>query len=194
MSIYYIYFTLPPEVHHNTPETQTDESYNHPEDIEHFAMHAAIEKEEEARERRFQGIPDEPLNPSSPSSNEAQTPPADKPEAAPDVPIPPHPHDDQKAFGVSNAQGSDKSKIPQREVPPEKRPPEQRYGQAANEARTKEEWGQGPDGYKPPRTPADKMRKNLPYKVSSFVVGYFDALTSPRLALTHSFLKFRISV
>ncbi|KAJ8455426.1 hypothetical protein ONZ45_g18949 [Pleurotus djamor] len=34
------------EMYHSTPETQTDESYNHPEDLEHFAQHDAIEHQE----------------------------------------------------------------------------------------------------------------------------------------------------
>ena len=44
------------EKYHNTPETQTDESYNHPEDIEHFSHHEKIEKEETERLAKFQGI------------------------------------------------------------------------------------------------------------------------------------------
>jgi len=49
------------EKYHSTPETQTDESYNHPEDIEHFAQHEAIEKQEADREAKFQGISAEEL-------------------------------------------------------------------------------------------------------------------------------------
>ena len=44
------------EQYHSTPETQTDESYTHPEDIEHFAHHEEIERQEAEREARFQGI------------------------------------------------------------------------------------------------------------------------------------------
>lgn len=60
------------QLYHSTPETQTDESYTHPEDLEHFrrkdrsgnsdgpcadkADHAHIEAEEEARERKFAGL------------------------------------------------------------------------------------------------------------------------------------------
>ncbi|OAX42076.1 hypothetical protein K503DRAFT_734293 [Rhizopogon vinicolor AM-OR11-026] len=44
------------EQYHSTPETQTDEAYNHPEDVEHFAHHAVIEREEAEREAKFQGI------------------------------------------------------------------------------------------------------------------------------------------
>lgn len=49
------YFLHHEEQYHNTPETQTEESYIHPEDIEHFMSHEAIEHEEEAREREFTG-------------------------------------------------------------------------------------------------------------------------------------------
>lgn len=44
------------EQYHSTPETQTDEAYTHPEDIEHFGHHAAIEREEAEREAKYQGI------------------------------------------------------------------------------------------------------------------------------------------
>lgn len=44
------------EQFHSTPETQTDESYNHPEDIEHFSHHENIEQLEAEREAKFQGI------------------------------------------------------------------------------------------------------------------------------------------
>ncbi|KAG0707623.1 hypothetical protein DFH29DRAFT_796676 [Suillus ampliporus] len=44
------------EQYHSSPETQTDESYTHPEDVEHFAQHEAIEREEVEREAKFQGI------------------------------------------------------------------------------------------------------------------------------------------
>ncbi|OWZ74637.1 hypothetical protein C365_06975 [Cryptococcus neoformans Bt85] len=51
------YFLHHEELYHSTPETQTEESYTHPEDIEHFQHHAEIEDEEDARERRFEGLP-----------------------------------------------------------------------------------------------------------------------------------------
>jgi hypothetical protein len=55
------HYTSTPEKYHSTPETQTDESYNHPEDIEHFSHHQAIEKIEAEREAKFQGISTEEL-------------------------------------------------------------------------------------------------------------------------------------
>lgn len=51
-----VHYTHTPEKYHSTPETQTDESYHHPEDIEHFSQHQAIEKLEAEREAKFQGI------------------------------------------------------------------------------------------------------------------------------------------
>ncbi|EKD03617.1 hypothetical protein A1Q2_02094 [Trichosporon asahii var. asahii CBS 8904] len=57
------YFLHHEELYHNTPETQTDESYTHPEDIEHFKYHEKIEAEEDARERLFEGLaPDADLD------------------------------------------------------------------------------------------------------------------------------------
>ncbi|WWC68791.1 uncharacterized protein I206_102726 [Kwoniella pini CBS 10737] len=50
------YFLHHEELYHSSPETQTDESYTHPEDIAHFRHHAEIEDEEDARERKFEGL------------------------------------------------------------------------------------------------------------------------------------------
>ncbi|KAL5640341.1 hypothetical protein ACGC1H_007569 [Rhizoctonia solani] len=55
------------EMYHNTPETQTDESYNHPEDIEHFAHHEEIERVEEERERKYEGLADDGVHKAAPS-------------------------------------------------------------------------------------------------------------------------------
>ncbi|SJX66296.1 related to SSP120-secretory protein [Sporisorium reilianum f. sp. reilianum] len=51
------FFVHHEELYHNTPETQTDDAYNHKEDLEHFAHHDQIEKEEEQRERKAEGLP-----------------------------------------------------------------------------------------------------------------------------------------
>ncbi|KDE03257.1 hypothetical protein MVLG_06251 [Microbotryum lychnidis-dioicae p1A1 Lamole] len=50
------YFLHHEEKYHSTPETQGEESYIHPEDIEHFTAHDQIEKEENERVLEFQGI------------------------------------------------------------------------------------------------------------------------------------------
>lgn len=66
--------THPAEEFHSTPETQTDEAYNHPEDIEHFAHHEEIEHQEAEREARFQGITvDEALAQHEPEQQPAST-------------------------------------------------------------------------------------------------------------------------
>jgi hypothetical protein len=49
-----------------------------------------------------------------------------------------------------------------RETPPEQRDPSERFKDAK---RTAEEWGTGEKGFLPPKAPADRMRKNVPYKV-----------------------------
>ncbi|GAA5884712.1 hypothetical protein JCM6882_005363 [Rhodosporidiobolus microsporus] len=49
------YFLHHEEQYHSTPETQTEESYIHPEDIEHFMSHEQIEDVEEERVRHFTG-------------------------------------------------------------------------------------------------------------------------------------------
>ncbi|THH19015.1 hypothetical protein EW146_g2074 [Bondarzewia mesenterica] len=138
------------EQYHSTPETQTDESYTHPEDLEHFAEHENIERQEAEREAKFQGITveealaqhdehDEP--PRAPSSNEV--PPAEENAADQHEPA---------------------SKKIQRLTPPEKQDPAVRFREAKAESEKHGEWGSGDSGYKPPKTPSEKMRKNLPYK------------------------------
>lgn len=51
------FFVHHEEKYHNTPETQSDEAYTHPEDVEHFQAHQRIEDEEENRERKAEGMP-----------------------------------------------------------------------------------------------------------------------------------------
>ena len=119
------------ELFHSTPETQTDESYNHPEDIEHFSHHEAIEREEARREAKFQGITVEEAL--------AQHDPDAQPKKQPKL-----------------------TRVP----PPEKQEPEVRYGGAKEESKNKAEWGSGDEGFKTPKTPAERLRRNVPYKVN----------------------------
>ena len=53
-----------------------------------------------------------------------------------------------------------------RQTPPEKRPPSVKYKDAPEQAKEKPEWGEGEAGYTRPKNAADKLRKNMPYKVS----------------------------
>ncbi|KAJ7204435.1 precursor to secretory protein Ssp120 [Mycena pura] len=162
------------EQFHSTPETQTDESYNHPEDIEHFAHHEEIERSEAVKEAKFQGISvdealrsHEPLEGQPAAPAEGETDP--EPVAAAQHPaVVPHPHDEQitppepvvepPADAVPG-----KPKVT-RVTPPEKQDPSVRFKDAKTAGARKGEWGTGSEGYKPPTNPEDKMRKNLPYK------------------------------
>ena len=51
-----------------------------------------------------------------------------------------------------------------RQTPPEKQPPSVKY--KGEQAKERPEWGEGEAGYKRPKDAADKLRKNMPYKVS----------------------------
>jgi len=124
------------EIYHSTPETQSDESYNHPEDIEHFAHHEEIEKVEAVREAKFQGITVEE------AIHQHDPPPRDKKPLDASTPPP-------KVIRVT---------------PPEKQEPEVKYGNAAGDSKAKSEWGAGEEGFKTPKTPAERLRKNVPYK------------------------------
>jgi len=128
------------ELYHSTPETQTDESYNHPEDIEHFAHHEVIEKAEAVREAKFQGITVEEAIHQH------------------DAPAPPPPRI-KKPLDAS----ASPPKVT-RVTPPEKQEPEVKYGSAAGDSKAKSEWGEGEEGFKTPKTPAERLRKNVPYK------------------------------
>lgn len=132
------------EQFHSTPETQTDEAYNHPEDLEHFAQHEVIERQEAELEAKFQGISVEEVLKAQEGDDSENTP-------VEDASIP---------------------KV-NRVIPPEKQDPSVRFKTAAEEGKEKGEWGSGPGGYKAPIAPGDRMRKNLPYKVhiSSWSLG-----------------------
>ena len=149
------------EKYHSTPETQTDESYNHPEDIEHFSQHEAIERLEAEREAKFQGISTEEFLKNVKEAEEGAK--AGEREPKPIVRI----------------------------LPPEKMDPETRFKDAKSKGALKGEWGSGEAGYKAPIDASDKLRfvwspwsgrhadkaasdrRNLPYKVCCFMVLFF---------------------
>lgn len=123
-----------PEQFHSTPETQTDDSYTHPEDLEHFAQHEAIEHKEAEREAKFQGVTvEEILILKEQESAQQQSPNGPQPPASNSKPI---------------------NRVP----PPEKQDPSVRFKNAQSEGARKGEWGTGEGGYKPPTEPSDKMR------------------------------------
>ncbi|KAF7975177.1 hypothetical protein HWV62_10222 [Athelia sp. TMB] len=144
------HYDIESEEYHSTPETQTDESYNHPEDLEHFAAHEHIELKEAEREAKFQGITvEEALAQHDPDAIQPPPPAANNEAAADGEPaspvLPPNP----KVTRVT---------------PPEKQAPAIKYQEATKEKSKVSEWGAGEEGYKSPSSPSDKMRKNLPYK------------------------------
>ncbi|KAL0951842.1 hypothetical protein HGRIS_008503 [Hohenbuehelia grisea] len=159
------------EKYHSTPETQTDESYNHAEDLEHFAMHEEIERKEAEREAKYQGLSvDEVLKShehdgeKKPSAPDADAPAPADPAAVPDHPE--HPHNDQAAPEPGAPAEPPKVQVPKvtRVTPPEKQDPSVRFKDAGREGSQKPEWGTGDEGYRAPKNPADRLRKNAPYK------------------------------
>jgi len=156
------------EMYHSTPETQTDESYTHPEDIEHFGQHEKIEREEAEREAKFQGITvEEALAQHDPENPENRSPAPPPPADAAQEPLAQNPHDDQLPKDEGLLQEMPSSAVigkpkATRVTPPEKQAPEIRYKDVDKERQ--EEWGAGEGGYKTPKSPSERMRKNLPYK------------------------------
>ncbi|KAG9085400.1 hypothetical protein FS749_004455 [Ceratobasidium sp. UAMH 11750] len=122
------------ELYHNTPETQTDESYNHPEDIEHFAHHEEIERLELERERKYEGLAADGVHAAEPDKSGGS-----EPEFKPS---PKYTYTRARKDGQVAGQLDDLKR----------------------EAAGKDAWGTGEAGYKRPKEAADRLRKNVPYK------------------------------
>lgn len=129
------------EQYHSTPETQTDESYIHPEDIEHFSHHDDIERQEYEREARYQGV----------SVDEAA-----RAHDEPPVHSPSEAHQ-QEPMDANQAAAAPKPKIV-RGVPPERLDPSVRYQSIGKDSAGQSEWGTGEQGYKQPKSPAERLR------------------------------------
>lgn len=162
------------EMYHSTPETQTDDAYNHPEDLEHFAKHEAIEEEENRRERKFTGLSEDEMTPNKASSeSNARSPENAEPENPIGAPNTPDSNQTTPALAqdipvgdqqtLQQAMSAAKPKYT-REVPPEEMEPAEKYAGELKDRESLPEWGKGKEGYKRPKTPADRMRRNLPYK------------------------------
>jgi hypothetical protein len=105
--------------------------------------HDAIELKEAEREAAYQGISvEEALSQHEPVPS--QDPPAEQAEKT-DQEVP-------KKF--------------ERQIPPEQQDPAVRFRQAKADSEAHGDWGLGEAGYKSPKTPSERMRKNLPYKVT----------------------------
>jgi hypothetical protein len=151
------------EQFHSSPETQTDDSYTHPEDLEHFAHHESIERQEAEKEAKFQGVSVEEVIKSHEHDGEARPPPSIPNvdgQAASVPPVAEQTHDDQA--GQAPLAGRPSPARPTFPRPREMQDPAVRFQNLVKEG--KSEWGSGEEGYKPPKSPSDKMRKNLPYK------------------------------
>ncbi|GAA6022199.1 hypothetical protein JCM11491_002430 [Sporobolomyces phaffii] len=187
------YFLHHEEQFHNTPETQREEDYIHPEDIEHFMSHEQIEAEEEEKVAVFTG--DEPDIP------------ADEKVTAEDVQqhifnelngLADEPSEAEKESereleehigGGRDGQGGDSSAVnakgtagswknvyaeDERRVSPEEQARRDRaefakqqaakFGKDVKEASRRGEWGSGESAFERPRDAADRLRKNIPYK------------------------------
>lgn len=151
------------EQFHSTPETQTDESYTHPEDIEHFQHHEHIEREEAEREAKFAGLSVEEILAAQAAAEAAA-----QHMGSGETP-------QQQTGGSQQAIPPPAGSRPPvvRVPPPEKQDPAVKY---AGEKPDRDDWGTGEKGYKTPKDASERMRKNLPYKVKSpsWVVGMPD--------------------
>ncbi|KZT72966.1 hypothetical protein DAEQUDRAFT_704772 [Daedalea quercina L-15889] len=146
------------EEFHSTPETQTDESYTHPEDIEHFAQHEKIEREEAAREARFQGISvEEALKQHEPHPEDnAQQQPVQAPANTDGEAAPQDPAVDDPALQPAKPGPV----LPKFTRSKQEDDPAVRY----QNAKANGQWGEGDSGYAPPKAPSDRLKKNVPYK------------------------------
>ncbi|WVR03980.1 hypothetical protein IAU60_000979 [Kwoniella sp. DSM 27419] len=159
------YFLHHEELYHSTPETQTDESYNHPEDIQHFKHHAAIEDEEDARERKFEGLANDadlskdhvahdPLDVHAHASGEGPSGAAATPQQTlkPGDEVDPRP-----AGGVHTIERANPAAQPQRIMNGDSARP---VWDAAKEAAKA---APGYDGHARPRNAEERLRAGVPY-------------------------------
>ncbi|KAI0050604.1 hypothetical protein FA95DRAFT_1487052 [Auriscalpium vulgare] len=160
------------EQFHNTPETQSDDSYTHPEDLEHFAHHESIEHKEAEREAKYQGITvEEALAQHDEAPHDAPPPATEQHDTEhPDAPAEPHdtlaePHDPvPEGAPPQNTPAVPGPKKYLRPVDPASVDPAVRFRDAKAESERLGDWGEGSAGYAPPKRPSERMRKNLPYK------------------------------
>jgi hypothetical protein len=131
--------------------------------LEHFAQHEAIERKEAEKEAAFAGLSVEEVLESHEHDGEIPPPAQTRvPLHDDDIgsPVNPHPHDDQ---------GERLAPKYTRVASPEKADPIAKYINAKKEGQAQGDWGEGTGGYKSPKNPSDKMRKNIPYKASRLI-------------------------
>jgi hypothetical protein len=160
------------ELYHSTPETQTDESYTHPEDLEHFAHHEHIEAVEDSRAQAFleaetethADLPHEAPNPPPGraakgqfmNSNTNKNPIANNARGT-------------SKLSAAEKQEEEKKKnetTAQKEAPSRKAPPSvaARMEGVKKVAQEDLPYGEGEAGFARPRTEREKLRRGTPYK------------------------------
>lgn len=178
-------------MYHNTPETQTEESYTHPEDIAHFDHHEDIEREEEDKSRKAQGLP--PTDPNKPLDEQTEQPDHDEKEALL--------FEKQRAANFANngleqqifdaaassgqqqqrsTQEKDDEGLSNEEKARKKRSREsqeqsRKLKEQSRQAAERGAWGEKGEGFKKPKDKIDRLRDKIPYKyrVRSSFFGEF---------------------
>lgn len=140
------------ELYHNTPETQQEEAYTHPEDIAHFAHHEDIEREEEDRARKAQGLP--PTDPNRPLDDQTEQPDHDEIEARMAAR-----QQGQQVFSAGESEEAARQARAQAA-----RQQTERLNELKKEAETRGGWGDNGEGFKKPKDKVDRLRANVPYK------------------------------
>ncbi|GAA5880470.1 hypothetical protein JCM16303_005393 [Sporobolomyces ruberrimus] len=184
------YFLHHEEQFHNTPETQREEDYIHPEDIEHFMSHEQIEAEEDEKVAVFTGeepdIPsDERVTPEEVQQhifNELNGLSDEPSEVEKESQRELEEHVGGGGGGVGEKKGSETKLSPWTSVPPKAqgtvsaeeqarrdraefaRQQAAKFGKDVKEAGRRGDWGSGESAFERPRDAADRLRKNIPYK------------------------------
>lgn len=169
-------------MYHNTPETQTEEAYTHPEDIAHFERHEEIERAEEDKVRKAQGLP--PTDPNRPLDEQTEQPDHDEKEAAlferERARALAGNGLEQQVFQASSSDGSDSSKLSDEEKARIERSREaneqsRKLKEQSKKAAERGAWGEKGEGFRKPKDKIDRLREKIPYKyrVRSSFFGEF---------------------
>ncbi|GAA5935887.1 nucleobindin SSP120 [Sporobolomyces koalae] len=181
------YFLHHEEKYHNTPETQREEDYIHPEDIEHFMSHEQIEAEEEEKVAIFTGEePDIPAD-ERVTAEDVQQHIFNELNGLSDEPTDAEKESQRELDENVGSTATDPSARPDSSRPWTTVPPKPRgtvsaeeqarqerasfarqqaakFGKDVKEASRRGDWGTGESAFERPRDAADRLRKNIPYK------------------------------
>lgn len=177
-------------MYHNTPETQTEESYNHPEDIAHFQQHEDIEREEEDKSRKAQGLP--PTDPNKPLDEQTEQPDHDEKEALlferqRAAALANNGMEQQQIFDTADSAAviAQRNEDNEKDLSEEEKLRRRRSREAQEQSRKLKEqskqaaergaWGDKGEGFKKPKDKVDRLREKIPYKyrVRSSFFGEF---------------------